>query len=384
MNIFVEFNFPGLESFLAIAMIILFFSLFVLSPVVITVLNIRNVFAKKKIIPRALLFLTVIMGLCFYVFCLDACHVTSYEWNKATVIGEYHTPIASEYRFSFLALIGLGAASLFTIALVPAKKLPPLAASFALAGLLIGNLLNLFYAIHLAPFFFTKEFPYFEDPIQCEPLLFHFNILLLSLYYGKKQILEQILLMDQKIAKTNSPRLKKLYAFLKKVSNWPIAAFLALIPLALLIEIILLLFGQGAAGPVKMFSMTADWTFSQQIPPPPLEHSGHYLCTVAAGGHKNLVKPLRFGNRRGRKIIVNRQLMVANAFEELLAEKAPALHKKIRRFYDSHGYPLSKIITTPLRADLVYLLMKPLEWIFALALYLFSTNPEERISRQYA
>ena len=384
MNIFIEFNFSEPESFIAIAMIILFFSLFVLSPVVITILNIRNVFAKKKIIPRALLFLTVIMGLCFYVFCLDVCHVTPCEWNTATVIGEYHTPIASEYRFSFLALLGLGAASLFTLALVPAKKLPPLAASFALAGLLIGNLLNLFYAIHLAPFFFTKEFPYFEDPIKCEPLIFHFNILLLSLYYGKKQILEQILLMDQKIAKANSPRLKKLYAFLKKVSNWPIAAFLALIPLALLIEIILLLFGQGAAGPVKMFTMTADWTFSQQIPPPPLDHSGHYLCTVAAGGHKNLVKPLRFGNRRGRKIIVNRQLMVANAFEELLAEKAPALHKKIRRFYDSHGYPLSKIITTPLRADLVYLLMKPLEWLFALALYLFSTNPEERISRQYA
>ena len=151
-----------------------------------------------------------------------------------------------------------------------------------------------------------------------------------------------------------------------------------------MIEIILILFGQGAAGPVKMFTMTADWTFSQQIPPPPHEHTGHYLCTVAAGGHKKLVKPLRFGNRRGSKIIVNRQLMVANAFEELVAEKAPALHKKIRRFYDSHGYPLSKIITSPLRADIVYLLMKPLEWSFAFTLYLFSTNPEERISRQYA
>jgi len=126
MNIFVEFNFPGLESFLAIAMIILFFSLFVLSPVVITILNIRNVFAKKKIIPRVLLFLTVIMGLCFYFLCLDVCRVTPCEWNTATVIGEYHTPIASEYRFSFLALLGLGAASLFTLALVPAKKLPPL------------------------------------------------------------------------------------------------------------------------------------------------------------------------------------------------------------------------------------------------------------------
>ena len=368
-------------NFMPLAMIVLLFAFFLLSPVVITVLNIRNIFAKKKIIPRVLIFLTVIMGLGFYFLCLDISNVTSAEWSEAVVIGEYHTPIASGYRFSFLALLGLGIASLFALALVPAKNLSPLAASVALAGLLIGNLLNLFYAIHLAPLFFQKEFPYIQQPL---PLIFHFNILLLSVYYARKQILEQIPLMDQKIARTNSLRLKCLYSFLKKVSNWPLAAFLALIPLALLIEIILLLFGQGAASPIKMFTMTADWSFSQQIPPPPLEHSGHYLCTVAAGGHKNLVKPLRFGKRRGRKIIVNRQLMVANAFEELLAEKAPDLHKKIRHFYDSHGYPLSKIITTPLRADIVYLLMKPLEWVFAFTLYMFSTNPEERISRQYA
>lgn len=171
---------------------------------------------------------------------------------------------------------------------------------------------------------------------------------------------------------------------MKKASHWPVAAFAALLPLAALIEIVLILFGQGADGCVKMFAMTADWTFSTQIPPPPLDYDGHYLCTVAAGGHRKLVRPLRMGNRRGVSIVVNRQLMVANAFEELLAEKAPRLHGKIRRFYDTHGYPLSRLITTPLRADIIYILMKPLEWLFAFALYLFSTDPEERISRQYA
>lgn len=50
-----------------------------------------------------------------------------------------------------------------------------------------------------------------------------------------------------------------------------------------ILEILLILFGQGADGFVKAFTMTADWTFSTQIPPP-IEYEGHYLCTVAAGG----------------------------------------------------------------------------------------------------
>lgn len=358
--------------------------LFIGLPVVITALNVWNVFAKRKLIPKTLLFLTVILGLCFYCVYLAAFNVTSVEWSEAVVVHEHHVPIAGDYCISFVALIAAGIVSLFTLALVPAEKLSPLVAAFSLAGMLIGNALNLFFALHVAPLFFTREPPYFEGVIQCFPLLFHFNILLLSIYYARKQILGQIPLMDEKIERTNSPGLKKLYSFIKKVSHWPVVVFAALVPLSVLIEIVLILFGQGVAGPVKMFTMTADWIFSRQIPPPPLEYSGHYLCTVAAGGHRKVVKPLRFGNRRGAKIIVNRQLMVANAFEELIAERAPQFHKKIRGFYDAHGYPLSKIITTPFRADAIYILMKPLEWIFTISLYLFCTNPEERISRQYA
>lgn len=34
-------------------------------------------------------------------------------------------------------------------------------------------------------------------------------------------------------------------------------------------------------------------------------------------------------------------------------------------------------------ADVVYLCMKPLEWIFLLVLYLFDEKPEDRICSQY-
>lgn len=37
----------------------------------------------------------------------------------------------------------------------------------------------------------------------------------------------------------------------------------------------------------------------------------------------------------------------------------------------------------PIKADIVYILMKPLEWCFLIFLYLFDTRPERRIANQY-
>ena len=96
-----------------------------------------------------------------------------------------------------------------------------------------------------------------------------------------------------------------------------------------------------------------------------------------------LVKPIRYGIRRNQKIVVNRQLCIANAFEQLIEEKTPRFHKAIRYIYDKYGYPLSKHINTPLQADVTYIFMKPLEYIFLIILYLFDKEPENRIAKQY-
>ena len=96
-----------------------------------------------------------------------------------------------------------------------------------------------------------------------------------------------------------------------------------------------------------------------------------------------MVKPIRMGIRKGEKIVVNRQLCIANAFEALIQEKTPKFHHFIRHIYDKYGYPLSKHINTALQADMVYILMKPLEWIFILILYLCDEKPENRIAIQY-
>ncbi len=56
---------------------------------------------------------------------------------------------------------------------------------------------------------------------------------------------------------------------------------------------------------------------------------------------------------------------------------------KIRYFYDTYGYPVSKHIRSAWAADVVYVIMKPLEWFFLMILYLFDEKPENRIASQY-
>ncbi len=88
----------------------------------------------------------------------------------------------------------------------------------------------------------------------------------------------------------------------------------------------------------------------------------------------------------GKPIICNRQLLVANAFEELLEQNLPALHRPIRALYDKAGNFIHRyygVFNNKWLADLVYVLMKPLEWVFVVVLYAADRNPENSIAQQY-
>jgi len=367
-------------------MLILYFVFFI-PPIVLTVLNVRNLFAKTERFPIALLFVTIVYGLfCYQVF-LASESITSIPWHEPVDEYALHQIISSEYFLPFIVPCAAGFAGLFVIAFFPAEKLSPFVAVLALAGICIGNVENILFALQISKKFWNlSDFRDFDSDgfVYMLPYLYHVNLLLLSVFHIRRQIRGQLALIEARRADAAYTWQKKLYGFLSRASKWYAAAFVAVLPLALVIDIVLILFGQGSDGPAKAFTMTADWTFSAQVPPPPLAYEGHYLCTVAAGGHCVLVKPLRFGMRRGQKIVVNRQLSVANAFEELLQERFFRLHRVLRRFYDTHGYPVSRLITTKLRADIVFILMKPAEWFFTFTLYLLCTDPEQRIRRQYA
>ena len=81
---------------------------------------------------------------------------------------------------------------------------------------------------------------------------------------------------------------------------------------------------------------------------------------------------------------MNRQLAVANAFEDLLHARWPRFGRTARACYDRLAIPVCRWITSRWLADLLYLAMKPAEWLFYLALLLFDRqSPETRIDRMY-
>ncbi|MGK0390393.1 MAG: hypothetical protein ACI94Y_003146 [Maribacter sp.] len=147
-------------------------------------------------------------------------------------------------------------------------------------------------------------------------------------------------------------------------------------------QAILILFGQQPDSFIKAFAETCTYALSQ-LPDLPNPSDGHYLCTIASRGHANLVKPFRKGWRGEGIIAVNRQLLIANAFEKCLEEYTPIFHRYLRKFYTSVAKPMNDAVQSRWISNVVFILMKPLEWCFLFWLYLVDPSPESRIHRQY-
>lgn len=353
-----------------------FFLIFILIGIVIpfglSVLNIYNLFAKKPILPRAAALVTLIVGGVLYLMLFGLEFSTAGDWYEQIYEMQLHYSISSDFGWAAEVPAVLGLLGLLALICFKAEKLPPLVSAFSIAGVVLLNVFQIALAIQLA-----KNISGWTLMLY----VYHANVFIVSVSAVKNQIKQQLEIFADLKYRENLPN--RLYRKMFSISQYSALVFLCLFFVIAVLEIIFILTGQGADAPIKAFKDTADWTFSRQIPPPPKHYEGHYLCTVAAGGHKKIVKPLRFGTRHGATIIVNRQLCVANAFEDFIHEKLPRFHKLVRGAYDKYGYPISKHITTPRRADVVYILMKPLEWAFLIFLYMFDTKPEQRISRQY-
>ena len=259
------------------------------------------------------------------------------------------------------------------------KSLPPLTLVLAYVFILIGIVLNIIVALQVSShntegirggndgtFFFIFT------PVL--GIILAILLLIKTLNQNFKELNPK---------EFNSKLLNSLNSFLYQSSILPIWTFIFTFPVFIVITMILILFGQEADSIIKVFTDTTTWRFSQQMHPPILDHHGHYLCTVAAKGNPKIVKPLDIGIRRGNYIIVNRQLKVANAFEEMIQRFSPRIHRIIRRFYDKYGYNISTKINNERMSNITYLLMKPLEYFFVISLYLCWKNPEELISKQY-
>ncbi len=346
----------------------------------LTIWNGYNLFVKSLKKPKLAFWLTFLIGAILYVLLYDISFDTAGDWHEVIYNIQLHYSISTQYGLSIYIPTIFGALGMVLLCGCKTEKLPPLVSAFAIAATVLFQVIQIAFAIQISS--------QISEGIELLFYVYHGNLFVLAVT-GVRRLMKQQMEYYDSIkgvgAEWEESTVKQgwLYRTVNAFSKYTVLIFVCLFFVIAVFEVLFILFGQGLDAPIKAFTDTADWTFSKQIPPPPMEYDGHYLCTVAAGGHKKVVKPLRYGRRRGQTIIVNRQLCIANAFEDFIKEKMPRIHKLVRNFYDTHGYPLSKHITTPGRADVVYILMKPLEWCFLGFLYLFDVRPEERISRQY-
>lgn len=324
--------------------------------------------------------ITLIAGTLLSAAVLSA--ISSFRWDEPVVIGEYFTELHEPfYEKNVLSLCLFALAAMVCLYLLDrGRVMPPLAAVICVSGVYGGIILGLFYISQLAVNILNDMNLLVAVGYL---ILFPVNIFIIS----ARVIRETVLLYTTYFRENDIESKNRLDGFLRssleKAAGWVLFPLIGLIPFTGVLVCLCILCGQGPFGIIRAFTNTSDWTYSTMISPPPVEYEGHYLCTVAVNGHERVVKPLRLGVRHGVVIGVNRQLCAANAFEQLIEDKAPRLHRLVRHIYDKYGYPVSKHITTRLRADIVYILMKPLEWLFVAVLYLFDRDPESRIAMQY-
>lgn len=361
-------------------MIGVLFGMFLVYPVVITIYELYKLFTVRR--PEAkkvhvLYHLHVIaLAVCYDLLYLSVIKSVDFsaDWQEQLYNAARHTPVFTGSYVTVWTVVLLAFAGLAVLAFYPVQKLPPLVAVLSMSALYLGTVLSIVWTVQI--------FEY-RDIMDFWLLLLPVNALAVTAQVVVVKIREYEPDPERSSRIDGVPLLGWCNRILQDAKWWPVAAFVFMWPLLGIVIACLALFGQAPDSLIKAWTQTSEFHLSQRVSPQNIYYDEHYLCTVAAGGHREVVKPQRMGVRHGHKVIVNRQLCVANAFEQILEEKTPKLHRVIRTFYDTCGFPVAKLIRSRYAADLVWFLMKPLEWFFVIVLYLTDVHPEDRIALQY-
>lgn len=305
----------------------------------------------------------------FFILAFDV-----WEENECCIDSAVFSP---EHRIGIYTLL-IVYTIFYIISIFRKSILPPLAELFTNSFLILGLILNLLLCIHINP----MELGFFFWIFGNIPV-----ILLLFIELSKNQkLLKNHIEQNELNANSLVGKLCMSILKLEPIYKYPILTIL-LIPILMLLSLFVLLFGQKPDSIIKAFTETYKHGFSQlDYMCDNVECGGHFLCSVGANGHKTIVKPIRYGERHGNKIICNRQLLISNAFEDLVQDKFPRAHKIIRKAYNKVGNLIHKhyhFFNNKIVSDVVYVLMKPLEFAFLCILYTFDSKPENRIAIQY-
>lgn len=360
-----------------------FVSLIFVYPIVLTGYHILLLYleTKKKLLKPFIRFdqVAIWYGLILeFLYLTEGKYVTGADWSVQLKNLEIHTPIFSEAAPAIIFIFVIGIAGYLYLRVRPLKKIPPLMAIISMSAMYLWVIEVLVFTVQV----FKGDLSG-DNLLDVYLLVYPVCIICIVARTVISKVHEWQEYEMERAKIQSNPLLNFADKILSNSKLWPIYAIIFMFPLLGIIIGILLLFGQAPDSVIKAWTETADWTLSLKEAPQNIEYDEHYLCTVAAGGHKKIVKPVRKGIRHGHEVIVNRQLCIANAFEQILEEKTPRFHKLVRGVYDRYGFPVARLIKSKWIADIIYILMKPLEWIFLMVIYMSDVHPENRIATQY-
>ena len=352
-------------------------------PIILSIYQVILLFyeAKNRLLESGIYFDQIVI---WYGFILEGLYIvavkdaTGYDWSEVLTNSETHTPIFTGAGLTICVLCFIGLIGYYYLRICSLKKIPPLLAVFSISAMYIWLVVIVVFTVQV--FGSSGMVDRYSDLYL---LIYPFCIacIIVRTILCKVREWNELEMEREKIQ--NNVTLNFLDKILSNSKLWPIYALILMLPLLGIIIGVLLLFGQAPDSVIKAWTETADWTLSLKEAPQNIYYDEHYLCTVAAGGHRKVVKPIRKGIRHGHEVIVNRQLCIANAFEQILEEKTPRFHKLVRGVYDRYGFPVARLIRSKWIADIIYIMMKPLEWIFLLVIYMSDVHPENRIATQY-
>lgn len=320
--------------------------LFFIAPVLTLIDFIVFMSKQKRVFNRVLGFIFDF----FVIGVLPLFYITSFDYRKVLDCcgGDMSATFAPTHRLSIYFWIFL-CMFIYFFASNYQKILPPILEVITNAILLLGAILNVLLFMHIP-----------------EGILVNASILLLfsmELIRRQRNLIE---LARNGTYNTRSKFNKFIHSFL---TSYPLLStpliFLFALPIIVLFTAILVLFAQQPDSAIRAFTDTYHYGLSQ------LDYmcrnvtcGEHYLCSVAANGNKKVVKPQRLGLRNGGIIICNRQLLISNAFEEIIETQFPKLHHFIRGKYNKVGNLIHKyyyVFENKKISNIVYFLMKPLE-----------------------
>ena len=157
----------------------LLWALLLVPPFVLTALNLWNLFAecsgRRKLAPRVFAGLSMGIGAAeyFLLLCVEF-EYSGKDYDQATYTFQTHNLIDSSHALSFWLPVLVGIVGLVLLLWCRPEQLPPLVSAGAVAGVLVGNIMQILLAVQIAEQADLHRF------LDWYFYLYHGNLLLLS------------------------------------------------------------------------------------------------------------------------------------------------------------------------------------------------------------